>query len=278
MGKGPTAEEKLSQFLGQAMYAGRQAANDIASIQQNQGTSGRPHQNEDVFYDSASEYVTRMAGSLPSDVVEMLQKQLPRGTKIILPRGQQLDTRVVTSNNDFHARNNRISGACTSSNVAPGMLSNLQPDFSQYDEQLQQAAMNLNSLANILSTMDSSFFATAKPTPDSMAQLDNRLASELAASITPTITIEDPVLVVFPFQFHVDETTLNNAARELTELGGDSLGVVGSEYNGGNSSKTIGRTNAVSIQKRDKDRLAPGIYLNDSPIDFWLDWQVLFLI
>ena len=83
---------EASQFLGQAMYAGRQAANDIASIQQNQGTSGRPHQNEDLFYDSASEYVTRMAGSLPSDVVEMLQKELLRGTKIILPHGQKLVT------------------------------------------------------------------------------------------------------------------------------------------------------------------------------------------
>ena len=37
----------------------------------------------------------------------------------------------------------------------------------------------------------------------------------------------DPDLVAFPFQFHVDETTLNNAARELTELGGQSLGMVG---------------------------------------------------
>ena len=75
-----------------------------------------------------------MAGILPSDVIEMLQKQLPHyGTHIILPRGQQLDIRVVTSNNDFHIRNNCISGAIgsASSDVAPGMLSNLQTDFSQ---------------------------------------------------------------------------------------------------------------------------------------------------
>ena len=195
----------------------------------------------------------------------MLQTQLPRGTKIILPRGQQLDTRVVTSNNDLHVRNNCISGAVgsTSSNVAPGMLSNLQPDFSQYDDQFQQAAMSLNSLANIILTMDSSFFSTTKPSPDSMAQLDNKLTSELAASITPSIAVNaaakkaGPDLVVFPFQFHTDGTTLNNAARKLTELGGDSPGVVGSESNGGNSNKTIeGRTNSVTIRKTDKDRLA----------------------
>ena len=120
MGKRPTVEEKPSQFLSQVMYAGRQVAHDIATIQQNQGTSGRPHQNEDVFYDSASEYVTRMVGSLPSDMIEMLQKQLTCGTKIIIPCGQHLDTRVVTSTNDFHVRNNHISGAVGSalSNVA----------------------------------------------------------------------------------------------------------------------------------------------------------------
>ena len=114
--------------------------------------------------------------------------------------------------------------------------------------------MSLNSLANIMPIIDSSFFSTTEPTPDSMAQLDNKLASELVSSITPTTTVNaaakkaDLDLVVFSFQFHVDETTVNNAARELTELGGDSLGVVGSESNGGNISKTIqGRTNYVTI-------------------------------
>ena len=251
MGNGPTPETKLTQFLGQAMNAGRQAADDIEMFQQMQGSCVSQRQNEDSFHDSAAEYATRMSGSLSSDVIQLLQKNLPRGTKIILPGGKQLDTRVVTGNSDFHVRNNRISGVASSAsnNVAPGMIYNLQVDYSQTDAQFNQAAMDPKTMSNVMASVGSSFFSASKSDPGhTSANLDSKLANELAAAVTPAIAIDNPTLVVYPFMFPVDESAVDAAAYGLTELANTSLRNV--------SLGTMGpskRTNYVTITTQDKD-------------------------
>ena len=97
---------------------------------------------------------------------------------------------------------------------------------------------------------------------------------------------DNKLLLVYPFA--VDESVLTEAASGLTELGGDLLGVQGAhdgteqlldvETNGqpdggGNSDeKGKSRTHYVTIRQDDKDRLAPGQFLNDTLVDFWMRW------
>lgn len=99
---------------------------------------------------------------------------------------------------------------------------------------------------------------------------------------------ENKLLVVYPFG--VDEATLDEAASGLTELGGDLLGVEGAEHSasqlvdedtndpsdGGddNDGKTgkLTRTHYITIREDDVERLAPGQFLNDSLVDFWMRW------
>lgn len=98
---------------------------------------------------------------------------------------------------------------------------------------------------------------------------------------------DDKLLLVYPFD--TDQATLTEAASELKELGGDSLGVESAHDAGqllgaaphdqadggditnrkGNSSS---RTHFVTIRQNDKERLSPGQFLNDSLVDFWMRW------
>ena len=107
------------------------------------------------------EHVTRMSGNLTGSI-EMLQKKLGRGTRVDLPAGdRQFDARTVNSNHDFHARNNRFHAApaiATARGVAPGMLNNLYPDYSNPGPQFQAAAMDPNNLVNTLSSLGANFF------------------------------------------------------------------------------------------------------------------------
>ena len=162
MGNGPTPETQLSQFLGQAMWAGKQAAIDIEAIQRKNGTRTDSNLRDEIYNDAVAEHVTRMSGNLTGSI-EMLQKKLGRGTRVDLPAGdRQFDARTVNSNHDFHARNNRFNAApaiATARGVAPGMLTNLNPDYSNPGPQFQAAAMDPNNLVNTLSSIGANFFA-----------------------------------------------------------------------------------------------------------------------
>lgn len=96
------------------------------------------------------------------------------------------------------------------------------------------------------------------------------------------------LLLVYPFG--VAESTLAEAASELTELSGDLLGVEGARHNatllddednglsdggGEDSDETKGkssRTHYVTIREDDVERLSPGQFLNDTLVDFWMRW------
>jgi len=105
MNNGPLPSSQLVQFIGQSFTQGRQAADDLQNLQRKrQSTTDTIDQTiiEDKFWDSFSEYVTtRMASSVPSNVVELLHQYFPRGTKINISCGQPFDTRVLTSNNNL---------------------------------------------------------------------------------------------------------------------------------------------------------------------------------
>jgi len=88
---------------------------------------------------------------------------------------------------------------------------------------------------------------------------------------------ENNLLLVYPF--NVDESAMTEAASDLKELGGDSMGVedleIQNQSDGGNASDDKGkssRTHYVTIREDDKDRLCPGQFLNDTLVDFWMRW------
>ena len=93
---------------------------------------------------------------------------------------------------------------------------------------------------------------------------------------------ENKLLLVYPFK--VDETVLAEASRGLLELAGDALGVPDAEDptprtiqsvqspSTGVEKKGASRAHYVTIREEDRDRLAPGQFLNDSLVDFWMRW------
>jgi len=164
-GKGPTREENLGSFLCQAFFTGSQAVNDIACVQQQKGIPDlTSKQQREIFYDATTEHTTRMCSNLSGDAVELLQEQFGRGTTVQLPsRDTQFDTRVITGNIDFHAKNNRINAQPATLKHANGMIDNLRPDYTNLGPRFQHAAVNPINLANTIPSIDSKFF-TRSPT------------------------------------------------------------------------------------------------------------------
>lgn len=103
---------------------------------------------------------------------------------------------------------------------------------------------------------------------------------------------EDDILLVYPFP--ADTAKLEKATEGLKELRGDSLSVAepessdatgtakhgehSSEENGNSSEENIveilSRAHYLTVRVRDFDRLESGEFLNDTLIDFFLQWYV----
>ena len=100
---------------------------------------------------------------------------------------------------------------------------------------------------------------------------------------------EDTVLLVYPFAG--DTLAMENAAEGLPEASGtlfatgeteatemeptDRDGDISSEPSGSDGAvvvKTEHRRHFLTIQVRDFERLCPGEFLNDTLIDFWIQW------
>jgi hypothetical protein len=81
------------------------------------------------------------------------------------------------------------------------------------------------------------------------------------------------LLLVYPFEF--DSAVLSGAASNLTELGGNLMGEEPGPpaiSDGDSIRKWPSRTHYTTISEEDKDRLLPGIFFNDTLVDFWMLW------
>jgi hypothetical protein len=76
--------------------------------------------------------------------------------------------------------------------------------------------------------------------------------------------------LMFDYPFDVNETQLSEAASGLTELGGDSLCVVGYQKRSMQGQWTRKKTR--SIRCDDKERLWEGGCFNDDLVNFWMCW------
>ena len=93
------------------------------------------------------------------------------------------------------------------------------------------------------------------------------------------IEAEEKNLKLLCYPFGADESILAKAALGLKELGGNLLGVEGARpslYGGGTDSDEkkgkSSRTHYITIHENDVERLSPGIFLNDTLVDFWMRW------
>ena len=101
---------------------------------------------------------------------------------------------------------------------------------------------------------------------------------------------KNKLLLVYPFK--VDEEKLQEISSNLTELGGNCLGVAetfveaeesDNEAEDGNEadrdpalSNTSSRMHYVTIREDDMKRLSPGQFLNDALVDFWMSWYLSY--
>jgi len=169
------------------------------------------------------------------------------------------------------------------------MRSKYEPDYSQPSQPFKAAAMNPNTIVNIMSSTDSGFFSSdASPSTtevldhvgdlDNLEGLDNKLANELAFASTSQAKPSAKILLVFPF----NTSQLNNAfcieynqsARGMLELNGNTLGVTEALPTVTNSVafRASGRQHFITITDEDVRSLEPNELLNDSLIDFWMKW------
>ena len=261
-------EEQVGEYMQQAFAAGRLATDDIAAMQQNQGQEMSSELRKSTFYNAAAGYAVRSSSNLDATVVEHMQEEFKRGTKVSLPNDRQHDTRHTTSNKNAHGRNNRIPGARVSSiDMAPGMLDNLNPDYSRVGPKFHAATMNPNNLANSIELMEDSFLSP-RPATATVA------TTAAASATTPAVT-----LLVYPLL--LSQHTVAKVTTGLKELGGDSLGVEGANRKSPPPTPLstmpmptgkASRNHNVVITDKDLYTLRPGQKVNDSIVDFWMKW------
>jgi len=108
--------------------------------------------------------------------------------------------------------------------------------------------------------------------------VERRTRSSASTSVTNRATFkEEETVLVFPFDASTAE--LDSAARGLTEASGrlslsdenvTSLAIAGAD-NCADAAATS-KTHMVTIRGEDFDRLVPCEFLNDTLIDFWINW------
>ena len=203
---GGNPQAQLGQFLGQAFAAGTVAVQQISQIQASRGEEMSAEVRQELYNDGMAEHVVRQGGSLSSSVVQLMQQQFGRGTVVTLPSGDELNTRVITGNNNAHVRNNRIAGAATGgASFAQGMDDNLNPSYSNMSSDFVSAASNRNNLANTIQSITSTSTAAATST------------SAAAATSTSTAAGRNTAILDMPY-----EEQLQLVLRESMSSGGTS--------------------------------------------------------
>ena len=123
---------------------------------------------------------------------------------------------------------------------------------------------------------------TAALDKDTKKEADRRRSSRIGRSKSKKKgnVLEKPLLV---FPFKADEEVFSTAASNLNELreareisDGESIPLIQPQDSDLNESdvkvKGSSRTHYITIREDDVERLAPGEFLNDALVDFWMKW------
>ena len=151
--------EQTSQFIAQAFVAGHQAVSDASAVSRANAWGNvdtDPQMQRDIFYAGAAGLVVRQGENLlDSNGIQHLQRNCGRVTDVTLPSGDRFDTNRITNNQNAHARNNRMNGSLNrtgtaSTQIPPGMTSQLEIDYSRLSRPFQQAALNPNNTSSAI--------------------------------------------------------------------------------------------------------------------------------
>ena len=123
---------------------------------------------------------------------------------------------------------------------------------------------------------------TAALDKDTKKEADRRRSSRIGRSKSKKKgnVLEKPLLV---FPFKADEEVFSTAASNLNELreareisDGESIPLIQPQDSDLNETdvkvKGSSRTHYITIREDDVERLAPGEFLNDALVDFWMKW------
>jgi hypothetical protein len=189
---------QVQNLMGQAFMGGLAAVRDAAATHnetQLQSAHGTNYQ-ETIFNSAAAGVIVRTGGDrLDSSGVGLLQSSFGRNTTVQLPGGESLDVRDLMANNNAHARNNRIGGAANANRrvTFPGMVDNLNPDYSAPSAVFHQAALNpqgmssalVNTRRAILNTADAASNPNSAP-PAASTATTTSTAGDTSSSIYTT--------------------------------------------------------------------------------------------
>jgi len=117
-------------------------------------------EHEEEIYNTAI-YTVRKSSNLSMSTRQVLGRGFGRGTIVELPSGQSFNTRLISSNANAHANNNRISAGATAHSVVPGMRDNLRPDYTRLSATFGAASTNPNNLASTINSLASSSVSVA---------------------------------------------------------------------------------------------------------------------
>ena len=144
------------------------------------------------------------------------------------------------------------------------------------DEDSEIPAMELGKYTKVLQEEN-------QKEKDELRHVANRTRSSRSKGNKAKKDTENKILLVYPFD--TDESVLKRASAKLKELGGDTLGVesvvedavtsvsaVAHGIEGDGSGKSSTRTHYITIREEDVERPSPGEFLNDSLVDFWMQW------
>lgn len=143
---------------------------------------------ETIFNSAAAGVIVRTGGDrLDSSGVELLQSSFGCNTTVQLPGGESLDVRDLMTNNNAHARNNRIGAAANANQrvTFPGMLDNLNPNYSAPSAAFQQAALDPQGMSSTLANTRRAILNTAD------AASNPNTAPPAASTATTTSTAAD---------------------------------------------------------------------------------------
>jgi hypothetical protein len=160
-------------------------------------------------------------------------------------------------------------------------------DSEQFEFLLEQMRENL-ALATFFSTDPQLEFYQIKEyttalDKDTKKEADRRRSSRIGRSKSKKKgnVLEKPLLV---FPFKADEEVFSTAASNLNELreareipdGVESIPLIQPQDSDLNETdvkvKGSSRTHYITIREDDIERLAPGEFLNDALVDFWMKW------
>ena len=148
----PMPATETSHFIAQTLMNANQVVRDATYAASRHGTMICSEQQQELYYTGAADWALRMASNLSLSTKNSLGRTFGRDTNVELPSGDSFSVKLVSTNSNAHARNNRISSSSKARPVARGMQDKLNPSYANLSDEFRNAARNPSNLANMMNS------------------------------------------------------------------------------------------------------------------------------